>query len=1503
MNEDKKNEKKKFKRSLLHKIINVLIGIVAFFLFFLIIFFGFSQTQTFRNFLKSEITELVSESLNGELHIDKIEGSILSSVILHETYLVSEKDTLVKAQQITLKTSPIHLLLKRILIREFVIKNAYVYLTEDENKIWSFSKLSKNEVKDSVAAETIDSTSSPFPFTIQVNDFRLENVNFLRQTYENNNSAKYHKHLTYDDLRLNGIFLNARLFANLSSSTVRLYLNNFSVNPNFQLFDLKKLSGEFELTENHAVVNNLNLVTENSNIRLSAQIDDLNLLGSVELQNFKEYPLKVNFEAFPLRFSDLYTFIDDIDFLNEEVNLMLRADGYFGDFDIRKLSMGFGNSVFNATGKILNLHTPEKLFLDVEFKDSKIVESEAHSIIKGLDIPLYKNLTLTNINGVFKGEPTRFHAELTSDVDKGNVYIDTYLDLQQEQMDYDISFNTTKLNLSPVIDIESSLTTTGKIVGVGTDPTKMNAELNITAFKSVIDSIEVDSLTFTSSINSKILDVNLNSIINQAYTSVEGNLDLLNSSEPIYDLTGKITNFDLSHFTKNLSDSSNLNFTFFAKGKNLNIDDMIGNYEVSLEPSYLRNLNLDTTSISLKLLVDENERKINLKSEFADFNIDGKFSLAKAIDILVYEGETITKIISNKIENLNPVEESIDSTLILEAQTEIPPIVKENLEFNYNFLFKDFDLIALFLKNDELDIVGSGEGFVKNDSLHFEISTDINIENLLNKRKNEIIYLSEVKANLNFSRDNRYESFNKIFGTISLEGDKVYFGTELNNIEADFVFNQSKLFFNTALKINNNLSAELEGIATTSLFNERIDLNNILINYKNIPWENYDTCSVVFTDDGVQLSDLVLVNSSAIIEVDGQINKDESHNFFIFIESMPGAVLSNYIFDDETQPLGGDINLNLVSSGFLDNPEINVDLNIYNVAYDKVNFGSLNCTASHKNFNTLFDIDFMNQTISTQSPLLTIDGSIPLKINYIGNDKFLEDDSQILISLRSNDFDIGTFGNVLPFIKNQSGKLNSKIDIQGPLNNLDSKGFFDLIESRFTLRENNLDYQFGLRTIFDNQNATIDSLSISNKGGSRYSGEIKGTGFVELKKFPFSSFNFVLNGDLALLGKNSQTRTSTVYGDLLVKSDKNWKFGFNDDVYFFDGNIIVERADLVYTNQSESRYGKNGNIIYKILEDSSKINLNTQKFVRILNETRANSIDLVEEEPIKFDFNTNIIINNIASFNFIIAPDYNQKLSVETTGQFELETIGNDIKTQGSLSLLNGSRLEFFKSFEAVGNIRFESDLADPHFDIVATYIGEIDNFEGTQRTEEVAVKLKLNTAYSKLKESLSSNKENLSVYTGRSDIENNTPDPKYGQSNALTFIILDQLTLDLNDQQKSTLADMTENAAFSLLGSQLTNYLNSSLGGLISNIKLNKYSSRDSYKLLFSGKYNNVRYSFGGSFGSQTDYLQLSKADIKLEYLFNPNFLIRVEQKDPIIETTTEEKVQEVGIKYKFEF
>ena len=112
MGNEKKTFQKQFRRSLLHKIVNVFIGLFAFVLFVIIVFFGFSQTKTFRDYLNEKITETVNNSINGKLNIENIEGSVISSVILQNTTLTSFNDTLFKAEEITIKTSAAIILLR-----------------------------------------------------------------------------------------------------------------------------------------------------------------------------------------------------------------------------------------------------------------------------------------------------------------------------------------------------------------------------------------------------------------------------------------------------------------------------------------------------------------------------------------------------------------------------------------------------------------------------------------------------------------------------------------------------------------------------------------------------------------------------------------------------------------------------------------------------------------------------------------------------------------------------------------------------------------------------------------------------------------------------------------------------------------------------------------------------------------------------------------------------------------------------------------------------------------------------------------------------------------------------------------------------------------------------------------------------------------------------------------------------------------------------------------------
>ena len=129
---EEKSKKIKPKRSLFHKIVNVFIyTVLTIFVIFLFIL-GFSQTSTFREMLRTKLIAIANQELNGKVYVERIDGTILSSIILHNTNITMEGDTLFKSETIELKTSPIKILFKIIYLLKFKLRNAQLILNSDE---------------------------------------------------------------------------------------------------------------------------------------------------------------------------------------------------------------------------------------------------------------------------------------------------------------------------------------------------------------------------------------------------------------------------------------------------------------------------------------------------------------------------------------------------------------------------------------------------------------------------------------------------------------------------------------------------------------------------------------------------------------------------------------------------------------------------------------------------------------------------------------------------------------------------------------------------------------------------------------------------------------------------------------------------------------------------------------------------------------------------------------------------------------------------------------------------------------------------------------------------------------------------------------------------------------------------------------------------------------------------------------------------------------------------
>ncbi|MCK7518416.1 MAG: hypothetical protein MZV64_12205 [Ignavibacteriales bacterium] len=102
---------------------------------------------------------------------------------------------------------------------------------------------------------------------------------------------------------------------------------------------------------------------------------------------------------------------------------------------------------------------------------------------------------------------------------------------------------------------------------------------------------------------------------------------------------------------------------------------------------------------------------------------------------------------------------------------------------------------------------------------------------------------------------------------------------------------------------------------------------------------------------------------------------------------------------------------------------------------------------------------------------------------------------------------------------------------------------------------------------------------------------------------------------------------------------------------------------------------------------------------------------------------------------FILSREFNQNLVAVLRGNFQYESIDGKPVAQGELELLEGSTLEFIKTFNADGKIRFESELGNPYLDITATYKNFYYPEEGSTNGEgaqsggdevEVAIKMKI---------------------------------------------------------------------------------------------------------------------------------------------------------------------------------
>lgn len=1499
-------EKKVIKRrNVFHRIVNVILGIIIAVLTILLIFAGFSQTETFREYLRKTVLSAVNETLNGEIHVEKIEGTLFTSVVLTKPYITLGNDTLLIADRISVKTSPLQILLKKIYVREVEIRNAKISLVRESDGSLNISRLVKPK-------EEIDTVKSKFPFSITLAKLNIINTRLRLTTEANRHSFSSYNSLNFDDLRIDSLNLQLNAYADIAENEYQLKIDDLRFRANLLKFRLEKITGDFDLNDQHAIINDFYLKTNSSDFNLAARLDETNFFEDFSYEKLQNSPVEVSLDARVFDFSDLTSFVSATDMMAGTLKAKLKVSGRYGDMNIDRLALDYLQTHLEAEGKVQNLHRPGELFINAKLDNSQINEPDIRKLLPGSAIPVYDGLLVRNIKAEFEGRPADFRMAFSSDLPEGHIESKGTLDFTGHTIKYDVQLATRELNLEPVIGTKTLLNTEAAFKGEGTSPEKMNATVFVKLMNSRYQDYYADSLAITALAKAGGIDFRMAALSQRTNALINGSVDLRTKDDERFNLTGRIASLNLENFLADTAMRTNINMAFTLNGRSFNFEKMESFLDVKLFNSAYKNIKIDTTWMRVDYARDEQGlRLIRMDSDFALLTMRGNYSLDEAIDLTSYQSKIISDLIMKKINEINPSGLINDSVKVKNVKIEnrlanvrIPEVVNKNTNIDYDLRIKDFKLISKFAGVSHIDMDGGVYGFIENTPQGFTFRTNVDMKRLRILTSSNITYVSNLGMMLEARRANNSVSFDNLGINFRLNTDRVFSGTDLKNISASLNLENNTMDYAIGARMDTTLIASIKGNADMRQNNFRFAVDSFLVSYNDYTWVNDSALVATYDNNSFKIQQFSLVRNGSSININGSLYGDGKEDLRLEVRNLDAEIVNKLAGLSKDQ-IKARMNLSVMLNGYLHEPVIKLSLNVDSVLINGTNFGFLAGDLDYKDRLLSNNIVFVDSLYDTTKPLLVVKGDVPVDLAFVGAKDRLIPAKPINVSLVSDNFNLGMLSGFVPYTRGLTGRLIADMDVTGTTDDISYSGNVSLSGVSFLSLLNNMTYTVDLNSTLARDKIRVENFSISNAGGSNFKGTLKGSGDVNFKGTELQNVDMNISGDLAVLSEASRAVSPNFFGDVGIESDGNWRFTYDDGAANFDGNMLLKNTKLtIIPPQSAYNVDNEYNYIYPV--DSTKLDAKQEEFKQVVSISRkygqAKTAPGTQTSVSRsFRYDLGVEIGDEATITFVFDPVGNGRLVAVLDGKMIYESGG---VAQGKFNLLEGSALQYIKTFDAEGSIYFESDPTNPRLDVIATYLGDhyLPEDSLKERPERVAVKIKLQGRVQELGKNLARNAEqSIAVYVGESNIENNTPDPQYDAADAMSFIIMGRFKDELTAGQKSAAASNASVAGYttSILGGLVGSFANSQLGDIVKDFEVEQRGS--STRVSLSGRYQNFKYSLGGSEETLQD---LSKANLSFEYPFTERFSFKFQRKDPVIETTNiNEKINELSLRYKFNF
>lgn len=1392
---------------------------------------GITQTQFFRNELRSYALEQLDSLLDAEVHLGEIQGNLIAGFSIDSVAFQVRGETFVSARRLDIHYDLFQIPSKRISVNRLILVEPHIALICGRDSIWNFHRM--------VRPTPDDTTSKPFDWPVAVGRLEIRNGSFrlidsaaLREpdhVLSDPRFVEYHD-VTAESLNL---VMTSALIAPTDKRVTINSLTFFSRTPDIRM---REFSGEFRVTEKFAEVKKLHVRTSATDLRLTAKMENVDLLDGIDLPALRTKPVELSLRATNLDLDELSRFIEPLDFLEGRVNTEIVAAGQFGQLHLQQLNVKMRNSQLYFAGTVSNLHHPERLRLQVKCRETTIDYADVLALMPSFGLPDYTSLGMAHVSFDFDGEPLAFMTNLDVRTDAGTVstrgaslaiggpetlqYKGEFL-VHRLQPGVLLRDNAVAGEFNGVVAIEGRGTSLDDVTGT------LYAQVDSSSFAGV--ALGPSYVSFTAA--NKTFTGSAGISVGGMRSEVRGELSRVDMGRPTFKIEGRIASLNLADILHAAEHNSDITMDLKAEGTGLAWEKLNAVATLDLSSSRYREYHIDSSRVHV--VIDQRDplnSSIVVESGVADFSIRGQFDLDYMVSLIRYEVDNLSLAVGQRFKSLDStLATSLDENELAGFGARLAA-TKKTLNAEYQLALKDLEPLSILAADRTFDAVGTVRGSLKGNYERLEGRADVQLQEFFYGNADSGVHVQDGVASLAFNDLKPVNPLAELTLRIRADAGKMHLNrTKLDTMKLGIFYDKEYAGFVVQADYDRDVHLKTNGQVGVTDDGVQFTLSRFSAAYRDFAWTADDGAVIAVNSNGMRIQHVTLRRDSQVVSIQGSVLQGGALDAVLACRNLNLASIAYLLPQDEHQAgrraFEGVAVLDASARGSLESPVYRATLRARNVFYRGFPFGEIGGMFDYEREALGVKILIDNRADRTAgSPDLSITGVLPVNLALQGGGEGVSD-RPMDFTVHSDGLQMSLLDPLVPTFNEMTGILKANVKVGGSPKKPNFTGTMSIEGCSFLFVPNNMYYKLDGTFRPEGERikvltTTIRNVDSDNRPGR--TGVIDVTGDLALRELVPSDFNFTINGRLLVVNRNTRTSSLAVYGELPVEI-AGGGLHFSGDVRntLLRGQVLVRNSTLAFPPTSSTAKEDTFFIPFRIIDDTTKVvetpgNGNRSKYFTSAMRERLDGYAQNEERPrsfidgLRYDLSVEFAGSN-NEIRMIFNPSTNEELVANITGH---AAITDDGKTwNGTMDVTRASYNFYGKRFDAEGRIIYTGDLLNPELDIVATYKGS-RKYDEVSTEENVVVTYKITGTRFAPRPDISMTIDGVDYYAYKT-----TPTSNDVQSDALTFIITNNFPLtrgernNIAEQVGPTVGAGLVGSATSLLTSTLAEFLRNRTG------------------------------------------------------------------------------------------